>query len=212
MNSWNPVLAHARRPLILSGTLVALSLAVFFASSYWHEHVQAGLTQAQAELATRQAALTGKQNDLRDIQAHIDEFHALEQRGLLGRGDREGWVEQLLASQQRTGLPPTLTYALQASKPLSQQSGPTTDGTAQAPTTPEDPAAAGPRFHDLDLTLSDIHEEELLVLLQDYAAHVKGRFRVHACSLADPTPQGLSAQCRLRFFTVPLPVKTPGTT
>ncbi len=212
MSQWTPVLVRARRPLFLSGALVVLSLAGFFASSYWHETVHADLAQAQTELSARRAKLAVKQIDLQGIEAHVSEFHALSQRGLLGRGDREGWVEQLLASHQRVGLPPTLTYALQASKPLSQQAGSGPEAAPQTSTSPEDSAGGGPRFHDLEFTLSDIHEEELLVLLQEYAARVKGRFRVQACTLLDPTPQGLSAQCKLRFFTVPQPTKAPGAT
>ncbi len=95
-------------------------------------------------------------------------------------------VDQLLAAHQRSGLrADTLEYTLQVAKPLGAEV-----------------ALTGPMFHDLDFVLRDVHETEVLSLLQDYQARVQGRFRVDACSLSERSETGLSARCTLRFFTL----------
>jgi hypothetical protein len=69
--------------------------------------------------------------------------------------------------------------------------------------------ASGPSYHDLEFELSKVQEEELLLLLSNYQAHVKGRFRVNSCKLLSRTETGLTALCTLRFFTLPDAVAPP---
>ena len=114
-----------------------------------------------------------------------------------------------MASRVRLALPPTLLYTLHPPQPLAQQDSAVAPVTANVDADSTNAVAVGPQFHDLDVTLTDIQEEELLALLRDYRAHVKGHFRVNLCTLSTPTPTGLSARCTLRFFTLPDAQPTP---
>lgn len=204
------ILSLARRCLTVLAAALLIALALYLGSSYFKDRGRAHLTQAQQTEGANQASLAEKQSGLANMQAEISRFNRLRQQGMVGTPDREGWVEQLLASRQRTGLPDTLVYTLQASKPLALQAGAAADN-EPAPVSADVSTGtqAGPVFHDLNIGITSIHEEDLLALLRDYQAQVKSRFRVNACLLSDRTETGLAAHCTLRFFT--LPDAAPGT-
>ncbi|MBK9237961.1 MAG: hypothetical protein IPO19_19040 [Rhodoferax sp.] len=204
MSDRQTVLQLAQRSLVVLALAVALGLALFLGSRFFKDRMRDELAQAQQAQSANQASLAQKQTDLANLQAEISRFAVLRQQGLVGKAERETWAEQLVASRQRSGLPDTLTYTLHAPKPIAAQAGSAT-GAEPAPVAdaPGEAAASGPQFHDLDIELSNIHEEELLALLQDYQAQAKGRFRVNACALSARTETGLSARCTLRFFTLP---------
>lgn len=198
------ILSLARRCLTVLAAALLIALALYLGSSYFRERGLARLTQAQQTESANQAGLAGKQSDLANMQAEISRFNRLRQQGMVGTPDREGWVEQLLSSRQRTGLPDTLVYTLEASRPLALQTGAAADNQpAPASADAGSGSQAGPVFHDLNIGMTGIHEEELLALLRDYQAQVKGRFRVNACLLSDRTETGLAAHCTLRFFSLP---------
>ena len=205
------ILSLARRSLIVLAAALLISLALYLGSSFFKGRGQDQLAQTQKTESASQASLAEKQSDLANMQAEISRFKRLRQQGMVGTPDREGWVEQLLVSRQRNDLPDTLIYTLEASKPLALQAGAAT-GNEPAPGSPE--AGTGPQagavFHDLNIGMTGIHEEELLTLLRDYQAQVKGRFRVNACLLSDRTEAGLAAHCTLRFFSLPDAAPSPG--
>lgn len=64
-------------------------------------------------------------------------------------------------------------------------------------------------MHDMQFEMQDSVETEVLDLIDRFRGQAKGRFRVNACKLHDPKESGLTAQCALRFVTIPL---TSGTT
>ena len=204
MSDQQTILLLARRSLVVLAFAMAMGLALFLGSRFFKDRMRDELAQAQQAQSANQASLAQKQTDLANLQAEISRFALLRQQGLVGKAERETWAEQLVASRQRSGLPDTLTYTLHAPKPIAAQAGSAT-GAEPAPAVdaPGGAASTGPQFHDLDIVLSNIHEGELLALLQDYQAQVKGRFRVNACALSARTETGLSARCTLRFFTLP---------
>lgn len=208
MSSLQTILRQSRGSLILLSTALAFSLALYWESSYFKKRGQTQLAQTRQLVSTHQANLAQKQSDLTNMQAEIGRFNLLRQQGVVGTPDREGWVEQLVTSRQHTGLPDTLVYTLQAPKPWAP------DGTEAtpvvAPTEVTTGAASGAVFHDLNIELGSIHEEELLAFLRDYQAQVKGQFRINACTLTARTETGLSAHCTLRFFTLPDATRNPG--
>lgn len=208
MSDWQTIFSLARRCLIVLVSALSAGLALYFGSLFLRDKMQAELSQLQQTESASQANLAEKQTDLNNLQSNINRFTVLRQQGLVGNADRAGWIEQLLASHQRSGLPNTLAYTLQAPKPLAQQGGGAAD-TAVAAADSAPGALTGPQFYDLDMELSNIHEDELLALLRDYQAQVKGRFRVNACTLSGRTETGLSARCTLRFFTLPDGQTTP---
>ncbi len=208
MSDWQAIFSIARRWLIVLVGGLSAGLALYFGSLFLKDKIQVELSAVQAADNALQTSLAGKQTDLNNLQDDIDRFTVLRQQGLVGKADRAGWIEQLLASHRRSGLPDTLSYALQVPKPLAQQGGAADPAAPQVDAAPG--AATGPQFYDLNMELSNIQEEELLALLRDYQAQVNGRFRVNACTLSGRSDIGLSAHCTLRFFTVPDgPTKPP---
>jgi hypothetical protein len=196
------IFKRARRPLNLLAGAIFLSLTLVFGSIYGRDTLKKSLAQSRAEMGAQQPNLTAKQQDLIFIQTQVENFRAFRTQGLVGRADREGWVEQLVASREQLKLTDTLSYILKPQQALSDAATP--DPAAVA-VTPDSPAT-----HDLDFELKGIHEQELLDLLQDYRTRVHGRFRLQSCRFGEATQAGLFAQCTLRFFTLPEAAKPPG--
>lgn len=206
MNAWLPVLRLARAHLILLAMVSLVCLAFVFGSAYALQQLRNNLEALQAQGASQQASLTEKEQDLASLQANIDKFRGLQQGGLIGAGDREGWVEQLIASRKQLELPETLSYTLKPPRRRQPGKDDASEAAEPNPTQPS-PAPEGTEtlVHDLDIELKDIHEGELLALLDDVRAKVRGRFRPQVCRLSSTTESGLTAQCTLRFFTIPAP-------
>jgi len=204
MSDQQRILALARRSLVLLAITLLLGVALYGGTAWFRERSRTQLSQVQEQVSASQANLSNLQGDLANLQADVGRFAALREQGVVGRADRAAWVEQLLASRARVGLPDTLSYTLQAPVPVSSQG----DSAGDAGATPAAPQAAPGDatqavFHDLEVALTSIHEQELLAFLEDYRGHVKGRFRVNACVLSARTEAGLAARCTLRFFTLP---------
>ncbi len=200
-----PVLSifkRARRPLNWLAGAIFLSLTLVFGSIYGRDALKKNLAQSRTQLSAQQPNLTAMQQDLRNIQRHMEQFGAFRAQGLVGRADREGWVEQLVASGEQVRLADTLSYILKPPQPMTDAATP--DPVAAAAANPN-----APTTHDLDFELKGIHELELLALLHDYQAKVHGRFRVQVCRFSEATQTGLFAQCTLRFFNLPEAVKPP---
>lgn len=193
MSHWKVIVKLARRCLIVLAVAIAVALALYASSRYLRNQAASSLAQSQQVEIENQSALATKQSDLAKLEAEIAHFSQLRQQGLVGAADRTGWVEQLKASQQRVNIQGKMVYTLQPPKPLAAQ-GTAADG--------DSGQSSEPQFHDLELEVANLHEGDLLALLDDYRAHVKGRFRVEACNLSGRTENGLLARCTLRFFTL----------
>lgn len=201
MSHWKVIVKLARRCLIVMAVAIAVALALYASSRYLRNQAASSLAQAQQVEIENQSALATKQSDLAKLEAEIAHFSQLRQQGLVGVPDRTGWVEQLKASQQRINIQGKMVYTLQPPKPLSAQS--TAAAGAEVPAVDGDSGQSSePQFHDLELEVANVHEGDLLALLDDYRAHVKGRFRVEACNLSGRTENGMLARCTLRFFTL----------
>ena len=200
MNAWKPVLVGARGSLLALALVVVLRAGVVLGMNYWVGSLQNTLTQVQSLNQEQQTQLSTKQDDLHNVRDHIQRFETLRAQGLLGAPERTQWVEQLQTNYQELGLPGRIVYQLQASVPLGAD-----------PAQPEAGVTGGtPTLaHDLTLELRDVHEADVLTLLQNYRYQVKGRFRVNACTLQDPKESGLTAQCVLRFISVPIDPAPP---
>lgn len=193
MNDWKAIVQLARHSLVTLGAAVLLMLALYAATFMLKDRQLTQLAQAQQQLGALQGQLAQKQSDLADLQAKTGRFSQLRQQGLLGGVDREAWIEALLASVVRTGLPAdALSYTLDTPKALASVMAGATN------TVP-----MGVLVHDLVFELKNSQEDELLALLRDYQATVRGVFRVQSCTLSNPTESGLLARCTLRFFNLP---------
>jgi hypothetical protein len=199
MNSLRPILQHARGGLIALCLALSVSLGLALLSRYQHEAARSELMRMQGDLTVARMNLGERQSDLSQLQSHIERFHQLARSGLLGTPERAAWVEQLVQSHRRGGLPNNLSYTLRPARAASQPA-PTSSSRLTEPSAEN--ALGELQFHELEFKLQGVHEEELLSFLQDFETHASGRFRVDACQLSEPTPSGLVAQCNLRFFTL----------
>jgi hypothetical protein len=172
--------------------LLVLCLASLLGSHYWSAQQQASLARSQNERSMQAATTSAGTAELQYLQSHIVRFQQLVQLGMVGQPDREAWVLELQASHRRAALPGPLQWTLHAPELLA-----TSDAGAATPTHDSQAQA-----HELEFSLSGVQEEEVLALLQDFGARVKARMRVDSCSFDQPTPEGLSAHCSLRFFTL----------
>lgn len=197
MKAWQPIFHLARKSLYLLGIALVLSIAVVVGLQYWATQVNTALTQLQASAQAQQDQLAVKQDDLLNMRDHIKRFDTLRDQGMLGSPDRAQWVEQLQASYAAIGFGGRIAYQLQAPQPLVN---------AAAQTNGEDGEGSPPLFHDLKIEVRQAHEADLINLVDNYRATVKGRFRVQSCVLDDAKEDGLSANCVLRFVSVPLPI------
>lgn len=205
MNPWRPVLQRARRALIGAGGALLLAAGIILGAAHLRDRMRLDAGQEQARLGALQGTLAERQDDLDNIKAHIDDFQNLARQGLVGEANRTGWVERLQASRERLRLPETLAYTLKPPRPLGAAPEDPSLAATGVPAVEPAPGGEAPLTHDLEFTLREIHEEELLALLADYRRTAGGRFRVQSCRLGDPGQAGLTATCTLRFFTLPTP-------
>lgn len=123
------------------------------------------------------------------LQQHQDDIARLQEQGLLTVASTERWLEALLASGQPMGITRFDAYRI---KPIAQDQ----------PSFP--PQLRVLQRHQLEFSVHDLHEVELLKLLRGYRQQLGNNFRLQACELTHPSGQGLSARCQLQFFSLPV--------
>lgn len=154
--------------------------------------LQPGWQTAEAQLQAAQALLDEARTDQGDIKTHRASFEGLKAAGLIGGEPRAVWVEDLLRTAQAQGLPSQTSFTLAAPQPVELPEA----------------EAMGVRVtrHVLEYSLTRVHEVEALRFAQQYhQAH--GRVsRTVACTWEQPTPEGLTARCRVNFLHIdPVP-------
>ncbi len=200
MKSWRSILLAIRPQLILLAIALLLALLMGGGGLYLEERSHEALRQQTLEAQRLQSDLSTRQQDLLYLSRHIEAFERLKEQGLLSLPDRENWVENLLTTRHTLRLPETLAYTLTPAHPLDER-----PLDPNAPTANEPPPADSPLIYDLQISLNEIHEGELLNFLAAFQASIKEHFRVQSCLLNHPEQTGLQAQCTLRFFTLPPP-------
>ncbi|SMB24243.1 exported protein of unknown function [Sterolibacterium denitrificans] len=197
MSPWRGILAAARGSLILLGSvLLTTLLAVAFGA-----HAVNTLRSEQQQQKNRIADLQHNLQDKRQTQdfllRHAEAFQRLAARGMLREPDRDHWIGQLLAAHRQLDLPPTLKYTLPPPRPAA----------ADISTAASSPAGTA-WLHELEFSLENIHEAELLTLIDRFGSSITEPFRIQHCRLSQARAEGLSAQCTLRFFSL-LPRDAP---
>jgi hypothetical protein len=206
MSPERQIYERSKRSFNLLAAVIFLSLSLVFGSIYLRDILKNSVAERQGMLAAQRTSLESKRRDLADIQTQIERYKALKQQGLVGRADREGWVEQLVASREQLGVGTSIVYNLKPAQAM-------VDSTVPDPSAGTPVAAAvalapdAPATHDLEFEIVGVHEAELLAFLTHYRGKVAGQFRVQACRLGRATPNGLVANCTLRFFNLPEPAK-----
>jgi len=144
--------------------------------------------KAEGALQTAQALLDEARTDQNDIATHRGSFDGLKAAGLFGGEPRAAWVEDLLRTAQALGLQSHASFTLAAPQPVELPEA----------------EAVGARVsrHVLEYSLTRVHEIEALRFAQQYhQAH--GRVsRPMACTWELPTPEGLTARCRVNFLHI----------
>lgn len=193
MKDWKPVFLLARKNLVFFAVVLIVGVAVIFGARHFANTLNLEVMQTQAALQDNQSQLESKKADLENMESHIKRYKILKAQGLIGEPARTLWVEQLQQTRKNLRLPDTLGVELNESKPLA------TNGVEVV----DDGATMQPLMHDLSFEIRDVHEQEVLALMQDYRIQAKGRFRINDCQLFEPKDTGLSARCVMRFITMP---------
>lgn len=206
--AWKKILLDSRTSLIALGVAITLTLTLIFGSEYFENTWQQELQKARNQVLSLKSQMTQKQQDLHYLESNIARFRTLREHGLLSEPKRETLIEQLVSAQKNRSLPDTLSYALPPTQVMPPATPVTPIPGVEATTDPN-----APRMHDIEFSITQIHEGELMAFINDFIHETHGRFRVQNCQLHDPTPQGLSAQCTLRSFTLqqPQPVSSGNT-
>jgi hypothetical protein len=210
----NTIVRLARPGLIclVLGLLLAIGLIVV--SQQTASTLRQDVNVARGNLDAQQQTLDKLNTDLSNIKEHVERFTSLKDKGLVGAIDREGWIEQLLVARTMLRLPDTLIYKLNPPQAYINVEGgaeemPVDASALDASASASVAVVSGPQFHDLDIAVSNITEDELFRFLTRYKENVRGQFRVQECQLDSPGSDGLSAKCQLRFFNVPEGVPAP---
>lgn len=206
MSAERLIYERSKRSFNFLAGAIFLSLSLVFGSSYLRDSLKQGVAEGQNLLSSQRTSLEAKKQDLANIQKHIEQFRTLKKQGLVGHADREGWVEQLVTSREQLGVGSSIVYNLKPAQALVDSTVP--DPAGSAPVAASSAIAPdAPATHDLEFELVGVHEAELVGFLNHYRAKVSGQFRVQACRLGRPTPNGLVANCTLRFIHLPEPAK-----
>jgi hypothetical protein len=198
MSDLTSILRQSKTALAVLGGTALLGLASYFALAAFLQKDQTELASVQSEKAASETDLTAKQAELAMFKSNFSRFEALQQKGLVGAAKRDDWVEDLVRAHQRAKLPLTLGYDLLAPRAVVAANAAPNAGVASGAT------IAPVELHELDVSLDSIHEVELVQFLNRYQDEVRGRYRLQSCVLSSPRNSGLSANCRLYFFNLPL--------
>lgn len=200
MNDWKRVMLLAKRDLIVLLVCIVIGVTGVLGLKALADNLNNSVQLQQATLQEQQSQLAIKQNDLANMREHIQSYKLLRDQGLVGDPDRALWVEQLQSSYAALGLPGPIVVQLQAARPLDIGA---TSESAEA-------TLAAPLVHELQFEIRESIEPDVLSLINNYRAQVKGRFRVNSCKWFEPKDTGITIQCVLRFVSIPLaPPITP---
>ncbi|WP_286745303.1 hypothetical protein [Aquabacterium sp. UBA2148] len=144
--------------------------------------------QADSTLQAAQAQLDEARQEQADVQTHLPRFHQLVAAGLLGGEPRAAWVEDLLHTARQQGLQDQVSFSLAAPESVELPQSELAQSRVQR--------------HVLELQMTQVHEVEALRLIQQLQARHAEVTRMASCLFAQPTPAGLSVQCRINFLHI----------
>jgi len=196
MNAYGVVLKPARVALILFAISVAIAVIAVVGLARYRASQEQILAQTEQRLADTRDSNKKLTYDLDSINRLAAQYQRLSRLGLVGKPDRDAWIEKLKVIYRDTRLPPTLRYTLAPPQLLNPQ-----------PVPAEDPAAHRNNVlsHDLALELSAIHDGEFLDFMDKLNSDWNAPYRVETCQIArdnEPTT-GLKIRCTLRIYSLP---------
>lgn len=177
------------RPLAIKWGAVLLLLALAWGVLLGVQHVsRPGWQNAQAQAQAAQAQWEEARAEQDDLTAHGGRFAQLKAAGLVGPDPRATWVDDLLRTAREQGLQERISFTLAAPEVVTLAGA--------------DTAPAQVKRHVLEYSLSRVHDIEALQFIQRFHQDHARVSRPMACRLEQPTPEGLSAHCRVNFLHI----------
>jgi hypothetical protein len=183
--------------------LAALGLLLAGVFHWWRADLGGRLErQLKAEQTSRQRFLnSGRERS--DIERLLPLLQNLQSQGLYGEEKRLEWIERLRGMERRwPGLKLQYTIEAQAIQPAGKTG--TADPAALFP-----PAATGSARRSIELfatrmrlTMTLVHEEDMLRVLDDLAGAQLGRVSVERCEMSRANGAAIRAECSLLWNTL----------
>lgn len=202
--AWHPGAwpAPLRRAALQAGALAALGLLLAGAFHWWRADMAARLErQRKAEQISHQRFLnSGRERN--DIERLLPLLRNLQSQGLYGEEKRLEWIERLRGMERRwPGL--KLQYTIEAQAVQATEKA----GAAGPAALPLPGAAGGGRRIELfatrmRLTMTLVHEEDMLRALEELAQAQLGRVSVERCEMNRANSAAIKAECSLVWNTL----------
>lgn len=212
--AWHPGTwpAPLRSSALQASAMAAAGLLLAGGFQWWRADMADRLErQLKAEQTSSQRFLNSGR-ERADIERLLPLLQNLQSQGLYGEEKRLEWIERLRGMERRwPGL--KLQYAIEA-----QAVQPAAANTA-APSMPAPPAAAGGARRievfatRMRLSMTLVHEEDMLRVLEELALAQLGRVSVERCEMNRANGAAIKAECTLVWNTLgasELPARTVG--
>jgi hypothetical protein len=191
-----------RRAALQACALAALGLLLAGAFHWWRADMAGRLErQLKLEQASRQR-FQNSGRERADIERLLPLLQSLQSQGLYGEEKRLEWIERLRGMERRwPGL--KLQYAIEA-QAIQPAAGAMAGGVAALPATG---AAGGLRRIELfatrmRLTMTLVHEDDMLRVLEELAQAQLGRVSVERCEMNRANGAAIKAECSLTWNTL----------
>lgn len=203
MNAYSVVLKPARNALLMFALSVLIAFTVVIGLAHFRATQEQAIMQTEQQLSDTRNEIRKLTYDLDSINRLTEKYQRLSRLGLVGKPDRDAWVESLKNIYRDTRLPPTLLYTLAPAQLLNTQPALQAD----APMAHQNNVL----FHDLTLELSAIHDGEFLDFIDKLNQEWKAPYRLETCYIAREAvaTSGLQIRCVLQIYSLPEPEKTP---
>ena len=188
---------YVRRPLIMLGVAVLVSVALIFVGYHYETAQEAEYTKAVSGLRTTHKRYSDLVRDLELIEQYRNLYNEYKASGLVGEERRLSWVESLQSANQVLRLP-TLTYNLQPQETFGRPDfKPKRDVVVKS--------------SPMVLSMGMLHEEDLFALLEGLRLSISSLFTVDSCSMSrrtgidrslDTKKANLNATCTIRWVTI----------
>jgi hypothetical protein len=213
--AWATWPANLRRATVLTVT-IAIALAGLVALSRWADKDLGKQLQTQTNLKTQaQTRLKNSDQERIDIDKHLPLLRHLESQGIFGEEKRLEWIEQLRTIEKHwPGV--KLQYAISAQNPLHEpasapgaapnhsQSTAASSGGIQNLLPNGQPAQSFGAFQsDMKLTLTVLHEGDVLAILDELKSAKLGRFNLKQCNFKRTNSLApIDVECQLAWVSM----------
>lgn len=188
-------LPRLKGTLILSLSLLAAGAGALFGANRFLASAQRELAAAGHRAAQARQKLEQVKEEGHNLSAYYAEYQALRLRGVIGEENRLDWIEAIEGARERRHLF-AAKYAISPQQPFQ-------------PGFPFPGSSLSLRASEMKLTLTLLHEGQLVAFFDDLRAQAKGLYLLQGCRIGRIAaareltygPQ-LSADCTLLWVTL----------